>query len=186
MTDEDHSTILRTLGVRSACRNTVTFALRTHVGASCEGVCVAGSGLSIEDDTLIHNAANISAALSAASRLVLCYEYELIPTVVCLVTLHETPSVYIDDLTFATVVASKHVKATYTLAKAFGYLISPRFLFFRKPGDESELLLSPCRKQRDGLFTGSLSLLYSVGRLHRSRATSVFPHAYIPVRLCRL
>lgn len=68
-------TILRTLGVRSACRNTVTFAFRTHVGESCDGVFVAGSGLSVEDDTLMHNAAKISAALSATGGLVVRYVY---------------------------------------------------------------------------------------------------------------
>ena len=59
-------------------------------------------------------------------------------TVVGLVALYETPSVYINDLTFATVIASKQVKATYPLSKTFGYLISPRFLFLREPGNESE------------------------------------------------
>ena len=72
---------------------------------------------------------------------------KLVFTVVGLVSLHETPSVYIYDLTLATVIASKQVKSTYSLSKTFGDLISPRPLFLREPGNESGFFLSPGRRR---------------------------------------
>lgn len=56
--------MLGTLGVRSACRKTVTLAFNNQVGASCDVACAAGSGRSIEEDTRMHKAAKMSAALS--------------------------------------------------------------------------------------------------------------------------
>ncbi len=117
-----------TFGVRSACRNTVTFALSTHVGVSCGGDCAAGGGLSSEDDTLMHKAAKMSAALSVA-LLVCRSSNESIITVVSLIAFDKTPSVHIDDQTSATIVATKHVKAADTLSKALRYFIGPRFFF---------------------------------------------------------
>jgi len=49
-----------TFGVRSAWRNTVTLAFNNHVGDSCGGMSAAGTG----NDSRIHKAASISAALS--------------------------------------------------------------------------------------------------------------------------
>lgn len=54
----------QTLGVRSACLNTVTLAFNNHVGASWLGFWVNGKGLSIDEDTRMHRAAKMSAALS--------------------------------------------------------------------------------------------------------------------------
>lgn len=53
-----------TLGVRSAWRKTVTLALSSHVKDSCVGTSAVGSGLSRDDESRIHSAARISAALS--------------------------------------------------------------------------------------------------------------------------
>jgi len=39
-------------------------AFNNQVGASCDAIWAAGSGLSIEDDTRIQRAAKMSAALS--------------------------------------------------------------------------------------------------------------------------
>jgi hypothetical protein len=64
---------------------------------------------------------------------------ELVLTVIGLVALYETPSVHVNDLTFAAIIASKQVKATYALPETFGYLISPRLLFLREPGNEAGL-----------------------------------------------
>ena len=133
----------------------------------------------------MHNAAKISAALSVLVNQLFVVRMKLIFTIVGLISLHETPSVYVDDLAFATVVASKQIKATDSLSKALGYLISPRLLFFREPGNESKLLMSTGWENWDK-FTGSLSLQCSVGRPRRQRATSGFPRVYIHAQQCKL
>lgn len=66
-TDAGSARYRQTLGVRSACLNTVTLAFNNQVGASWLGFWANGKGLSIDDDTRMHRAAKISAALSGGS-----------------------------------------------------------------------------------------------------------------------
>lgn len=75
-------------------------------------------------DIRIHNAAKISAALS---KFLSAYIETMNNknTVICFISFDETPSVHIDDLTFAAAVAAKHVEPTDALPKAVTYFISP-------------------------------------------------------------
>ena len=60
-----------------------------------------------------------------------------IQTVVGLVAFHETPAVYVDDLAGPSIVAPKHVEATYGLPKTLADARGPFLFLFAQMGNES-------------------------------------------------
>lgn len=125
---KDFMTNIFTLGVRSACRNTVTLAFSVHMGASWLVPPGPRAGLSIEVERRIQKAARMSAALSTGlsedgqSRR---SEGDQVLAIVSFIAFNKAPSININDLTSRTIIATEHIEPTDTLAKTVTYFIRP-------------------------------------------------------------
>ena len=111
-------------GVRSACRRTVTLALRIQVEASgADSMARGRSGEAVRRRR--QRSDRVSAAWSAGGvRLGRAQNRERL-TVIDVVTLDEAPAVDINDLTFHSPGTPEHIKSTDRLSEAFADFSRP-------------------------------------------------------------